>query len=141
METWSTLLICERFFLQNMRSMLWSSIFRLRCSLRGLDSTCFREGGADSQLATAAYLNLSIAAATVLPAVLTGLLAWQFALEQKAQRAFAMASACSNVSHGRPGGYTGSREGTALRFLADIAFRSKCWEWRSSASRGTLAAF
>jgi len=30
-----------------------------------------------------AYWNLSIAAATVLPAVVTGLLAWQFALEGK----------------------------------------------------------
>jgi uncharacterized membrane protein len=36
-----------------------------------------------SQMAAAAYLNLSIAASTVLPAVGTGLLAWQFALGGK----------------------------------------------------------
>ena len=36
-----------------------------------------------SQLAVAAYLNLSLAAVTVLPTVATGLLAWQFALEGK----------------------------------------------------------
>ncbi len=36
-----------------------------------------------SGLASAAYLNISIAAATVIPAALTGLLAWQFALEGK----------------------------------------------------------
>jgi uncharacterized membrane protein len=37
----------------------------------------------DSHLASAAYFNLSIAALTVLPAVMTGLLAWQFALDGK----------------------------------------------------------
>jgi uncharacterized membrane protein len=36
-----------------------------------------------SQLASAAYLNLSIAAATVIPTVMTGLMAWQFALQCK----------------------------------------------------------
>ena len=36
-----------------------------------------------SQLASAAYFNLSAAALTVLPAVATGVLAWQFALEGK----------------------------------------------------------
>lgn len=40
-------------------------------------------GKRTSQFAAAAYLNLSIAAATVLPVVGTGLLAWQFALEGK----------------------------------------------------------
>jgi len=35
----------------------------------------------DSQLASAAYLNLSIAAATVIPTALTGLIAWRFALD------------------------------------------------------------
>ncbi len=34
-------------------------------------------------LARAAYLNISIAAATVIPSAVTGLLAWQFALEGK----------------------------------------------------------
>src|ERR1700739_4443505 len=36
-------------------------------------------GKRDSQLARAAYLNLSVAALTILPAIITGLLAWQFA--------------------------------------------------------------
>lgn len=40
-------------------------------------------GKRTSQFAAAGYLNLSIAAATVLPVVGTGLLAWQFALEGK----------------------------------------------------------
>jgi uncharacterized membrane protein len=35
----------------------------------------------NSQLASAAYLNLSIAAATAVPVVVTGMLAWHFALE------------------------------------------------------------
>jgi uncharacterized membrane protein len=34
-----------------------------------------------SKLASAAYLNLCAAAATVIPTVVTGVLAWQFALE------------------------------------------------------------
>ena len=37
-------------------------------------------GKRDSQLAAAAYLNLSAAAAAVLPTYVTGVLAWQFAL-------------------------------------------------------------
>jgi uncharacterized membrane protein len=40
-------------------------------------------GKRTSQLASAAYLNLSVAAASVAPTVATGLLAWQFALEGK----------------------------------------------------------
>jgi uncharacterized membrane protein len=40
-------------------------------------------GERSSQLAGAAYLNLSAAAVSVLPAILTGLLAWQLALEGK----------------------------------------------------------
>ena len=36
-------------------------------------------GRRDSQLSRAAYLNLSAAALTVLPAIVTGLLAWQLA--------------------------------------------------------------
>ncbi len=38
-------------------------------------------GRRDSQLSGAAYLNLSLAALMVIPTVLTGFLAWQFALE------------------------------------------------------------
>lgn len=37
----------------------------------------------ESSLGRAAYLNISLAAATVIPAVVTGLLAWHFALEGK----------------------------------------------------------
>jgi uncharacterized membrane protein len=74
--------------------------FPIALFITGVGFDLLSRGRRDSQLATAAYLNLSIAAATVLPAVLTGLLAWQFALEQKAQRAFAMASACSNAYWG-----------------------------------------
>jgi uncharacterized membrane protein len=36
-------------------------------------------GRRDSQFSRAAYLNLSVAALTVLPAIVTGLLAWQLA--------------------------------------------------------------
>ena len=38
-------------------------------------------GKRDSQLAAAAYLNLSAAAAAILPTYVTGVLAWQFALQ------------------------------------------------------------
>lgn len=49
----------------------------------GVGFDLLSRGKRHSQLASAAYWNLSIAAATVLPAVATGLLAWQFALEGK----------------------------------------------------------
>jgi uncharacterized membrane protein len=45
----------------------------------GLD--LLSRGKRDSQLASAAYLNLSIAAATVIPTALAGLIAWHFALD------------------------------------------------------------
>ncbi len=38
-------------------------------------------GKRDSNLASAAYINLTLAALTAVPAVATGLLAWQFALD------------------------------------------------------------
>lgn len=38
-------------------------------------------GKRDSQLATAAYLNFSVAAVAVFPTYVTGILAWQFVLE------------------------------------------------------------
>ena len=38
-------------------------------------------GRRDSQLATAAYLNLSVAALAMFPTYVTGVLAWQFVLE------------------------------------------------------------
>jgi uncharacterized membrane protein len=40
-------------------------------------------GRRSSQFATAAYLNLSVAAIFIFPTIATGLLAWQFALEGK----------------------------------------------------------
>jgi len=57
--------------------------FPIALFITGVGLDLLSRGKRDSQLASAAYLNLSIAAATVLPAVLTGLMAWQFALEGK----------------------------------------------------------
>ena len=57
--------------------------FPIALFMTGVGFDLLSRGKRDSQLATAAYLNLSIAAATVLPAVVTGLLAWQFALDGK----------------------------------------------------------
>ena len=57
--------------------------FPIALFITGVGLDLFSRGKRNSQLAGAAYLNLSIAAATVIPAVLTGLLAWQFALDGK----------------------------------------------------------
>src|SRR2546430_10885967 len=57
--------------------------FQIALFMTGVGLDLLSRGKRESQLASAAYLNLSIAAATVLPAVLTGLLAWQFALQGK----------------------------------------------------------
>ena len=57
--------------------------FPIALFITGVGLDLLSRGKRDSKLASAAYFNLSIAAATVLPAVLTGLLAWQFALEGK----------------------------------------------------------
>ncbi len=57
--------------------------FPIALFMTGVGFDLLSRGKRDSQLATAAYLNLSIATATVLPAVVTGLLAWQFALDGK----------------------------------------------------------
>jgi len=57
--------------------------FPIALFMTGVGFDLLSRGKRDSQLAAAAYLNLSIAAATVLPAVVTGLLAWQFALDGK----------------------------------------------------------
>lgn len=57
--------------------------FPIALFMTGVGFDLLSRGKRDSQLASAAYWNLSIAAATVLPAVVTGLLAWQFALEGK----------------------------------------------------------
>ena len=57
--------------------------FPIALFITGVGLDLLSRGKRDSKLASAAYLNLSIAAATVLPTVVTGLLAWQFALEGK----------------------------------------------------------
>jgi uncharacterized membrane protein len=55
--------------------------FPIALFITGVALDLFSRGKPGSPLAAAAYLNLSIAAATVLPTILTGLLAWQFALD------------------------------------------------------------
>src|SRR5438477_11564100 len=57
--------------------------FPIALFMTGVGLDLLSRGKRNSQLASAAYLDLAIAAATVLPAVLTGLLVWQFALEGK----------------------------------------------------------
>ncbi len=57
--------------------------FPIALFITGVGLDLLSRGKRDSQLAGAAYLNFSIAAAMVLPAVVTGLLAWQFALDGK----------------------------------------------------------
>jgi uncharacterized membrane protein len=57
--------------------------FPIALFITGVGLDLLSRGKRTSQLASAAYVNLSIAAATVIPAVLTGLLAWQFALDGK----------------------------------------------------------
>ncbi|HEY8671921.1 MAG TPA: DUF2231 domain-containing protein [Terriglobales bacterium] len=60
--------------------------FPIALFITGVGLDLLSRGKRTSQLASAAYLNLSIAAATVIPAVLTGLLAWQFVLDGKRLR-------------------------------------------------------
>jgi uncharacterized membrane protein len=55
--------------------------FPIALFITGVGLDLLSRGKRESQLASAAYLNISIAAAMVIPTVLTGLLAWQFALE------------------------------------------------------------
>jgi uncharacterized membrane protein len=55
--------------------------FPIALFITGVGLDLLSRGKRNSQLAGAAYLNLSIAAATVIPVVVTGLLAWHFALE------------------------------------------------------------
>ena len=57
--------------------------FPIALFITGVALDLLSRGNRTSQLAAAAYLNISIAAATVVPAALTGLLAWQFALDGK----------------------------------------------------------
>jgi uncharacterized membrane protein len=57
--------------------------FPIALFITGVGLDLLSRGKRDSKLSSAAYLNLSIAAATVLPTIVTGLLAWQFVLEGK----------------------------------------------------------
>jgi uncharacterized membrane protein len=57
--------------------------FPVALFITGVILDLLSRGRRDSQLAGAAYLNISIAAAMVIPAVVTGLLAWQFAFDGK----------------------------------------------------------
>jgi len=57
--------------------------FPIALFITGVGLDLLSRGKRDSKLASAAYLNLSIAAATVLPTIVTGFLAWQFVLEGK----------------------------------------------------------
>lgn len=57
--------------------------FPIALFLTGVLFDLLSRGKRSSQLAAAAYLNISIAALTVIPVVGTGLLAWQFALDGK----------------------------------------------------------
>lgn len=57
--------------------------FPIALFITGVGLDLLSQGKRDSQFAGAAYLNLSIAVATAIPSVLTGLLAWQFAFEGK----------------------------------------------------------
>lgn len=53
--------------------------FPIALFITGFSFDLLSRGKRDSQLAGAAYLNLSVAAAFVIPTVATGVLAWQFA--------------------------------------------------------------
>ena len=57
--------------------------FPIALFITGVAFDLLSRGKRDSQLAGAAYLNLAGAALTVIPTVVTGLLAWQFALDGK----------------------------------------------------------
>lgn len=57
--------------------------FPIALFLTGVLFDVLSRGKRSSRFAAAAYLNISIAAVTVIPVVGTGLLAWQFALEGK----------------------------------------------------------
>jgi uncharacterized membrane protein len=54
--------------------------FPVALFITGVGLDLLSRGKRQAQFAGAAYLNISIAALAVLPAVITGLLAWQFAL-------------------------------------------------------------
>ena len=62
--------------------------FPIALFITGVSFDLLSRGKRDSQLAGAAYLNLSVAAAFLLPTVATGVLAWQFAFEGAKIKAF-----------------------------------------------------
>lgn len=55
--------------------------FPIALFITGVAFDLLSRGKPESRLTDAAYFNLTAAAITVIPAILTGLLAWQFALE------------------------------------------------------------
>ena len=55
--------------------------FPIALFITGVSFDLLSRGKRDSQLAGAAYLNLSVAAAFLLPTVATGVLAWRFVFE------------------------------------------------------------
>lgn len=57
--------------------------FPIALFMTGVGFDLLSHGKRDSHLASAAYWNLSIAAAFIIPTALTGLLAWHFALEDQ----------------------------------------------------------
>jgi len=57
--------------------------FPIALFITGVGLDLFSRGKRESQLASAAYLNISIAAVMVIPTVLAGIAAWQFALDGK----------------------------------------------------------
>jgi uncharacterized membrane protein len=57
--------------------------FPIALFIVGVGLDLLSRGSRESQFATAAYLNIAIAAAMVIPTALTGVLAWHFALGGK----------------------------------------------------------
>ena len=57
--------------------------FPIALFMTGVGLDLASRGKRESQLTAAAYWNLAFAAATVIPTLLTGLLAWHFALEDQ----------------------------------------------------------
>jgi uncharacterized membrane protein len=57
--------------------------FPIALFISGVGFDLFSRGKRSSQLAGAAYLNISIAALSIFPVIATGLLAWQFVLDGK----------------------------------------------------------
>lgn len=57
--------------------------FPIALFMTGVGFDLFSRGERASQLAGAAYLNLSVAALSVIPVAATGLLAWHFVLEDQ----------------------------------------------------------